>query len=521
MKRILLALVISLVVGASVHAVEAPVLPDYERALAAIFVFGDTGGWMGCGFVVGDGGLVLTTADLVTDSFGPKSKVTIKYPFVLSKYTGDAYRAEVVFVDRKTNLALLKLPIKGLPAVPLADADKLQKPPYPTLGQLLSGDMVGSRWDTRIYALGREIDAAKSSSKLAVKKWTAHGAALVETRGVRWLFLSRIDPDTNPPRAALVWRDDAGVVGIYNSKFIVEGGKKPANYGQCLPSSEILKQLAGAKLDLAGLTKVSEPTVKPDQSAKPALQAIWASMTELILGKWPGAEHDARALTEMRKDSALAHLLLGVALAGGGKRDEAIKSLDKAISIDTTAPGAYLTRAESYAFSGKSKEAEADFKKAVEQAPADFRPLVAMAGFLAVDKNRLDEAVELAKKAVALEPEHPGVRMAFGLILKQQHNYDQAIAELKTALDLSPDLGPARAALAATYESSGDLTSAEADFRELIKAEPKNPAALFALASFLADHDKKDEAKKLIAQILEMKPPKELETAAKELQKKL
>ena len=516
----LLVLVVLLFVLTAAIGVGAATATDPESALVAVFVFGDTAGWMGCGFVVGDGGWVVTTADLVSETVGPKTAVTVKFVTVVSAWTGDAYRAEAKFVDRKLNLALLKLPVKGLPSVPLAGADGFADAHSATIGQVLSGDQVGAKWETSLYALKRETQTGKPA-KLAVKQWTARNAALSESKGVNWLFLSRLNPEDNPPRAALLWRGGAGAVGVYNGRLVVGKGQKPATYGQCLPSIEIIKAFKSERVDEAVLRKVPDPTIPSNKTSAQALQNVWAALTNAILGRWPDAQKAAKALSELRPQNATAHLLLGVSLAGEGKAEEAIPSLNKAICLAPASPDAYFARALARASLKKTKEAEADLRTAAAKSPTDTKPLIALADLLSSDKARLAEAEGVAGKAVRLAPDHPGPKLTLALILKSRKSYDRAISELQAALAIAPNWGAAKAALAATYEAAGNLRLAEDQYRKLVESEPKNPDALFTLASFLADHDKKEEAKELLVKLFEMKPPKPLEEAAKKLQKKL
>ncbi|MDO8588799.1 MAG: tetratricopeptide repeat protein [Armatimonadota bacterium] len=519
MRTLALTLLLIAVVGAASVAAP-PKAADCSDALVAIFVFGDTRGWMGAGFLVGDGQWVVTMADVVTEKINAETKLTVKYATVLSPWTGESYRAEVKTVDMKKNLAVLRLPMKGLPAVPLAGADGFKKARAVTIGQIFSGEQVGNRWDTTIQALSREPNP-KRPAALVVRKWTAQNAVLSETKGIDWLFLSKMDPADNAPRASMVLREDGTAVGMYNSRLEVGEGKKPASYGQSLPSTELIKTLATLGVDAAGLRKASAPTIEPDKHAKQGLQLIWATLTQTILGKWTEARKNATSLLDLRPESPTANLLMGVTLAGGGKTEEAVKHMDKAISLDPNVPGGYFTRGAALASLKKTKEAEADFRKAIEQTPDDVKPMIALADLIAADKARRTEAAEIARKAVKTSPQDPLARMTLALILKSAGSYDQAIAELKEVLKIAPRWGEAKAALAAIYEASGDVASAETQYRDLVKAEPENPDALFTLASFLADHEKKTEAKELVTKLLAMKLPKELETAAKELEKKL
>lgn len=511
--------------GVAAQASSSP----YQDAMVAIFVFGNAGGWMGDGFLVGDGKYVVTTADIVTetipagptDSSGksaPAIKLPAKYVIVLSPWTGEAYRAEVKLpLETNKNLAILQMPMTGLPSAPLAASDKFQQTLPSTIGQLFSGDQVGRHWETFITAL-----TSGSTSKLSFKQWSARDAAYAENSDVNWLFLSKIDPPDLAPRASMVWRDGAGVVGLYNGKIAVGEGSKAPTYGQCLISTEIIKAMAKVGVDSPSLQKVPSPTVKKDDTAQQGIQLIWATLTDSILGKWSQALTTAQSLQTLRPESAMANLLLGTTLAGNGKLDDAIKSLDKAIKLDPDVPGGYSARGSALAVQGKTKEAEADLRKAVEKSPGDSKPLLALAGVVASTKSRSTEAAEIATKAVQIDPQSPWARLALGVYLKTAGRYDEAITQLKEVLKIVPQWGQAKAALAATYEASGDVAGAEKLYRELAEAEPKNPDAQFTLASFLADHDKKAEAKELVTKILAMENlPEGMKAAAEKLQKKL
>ena len=88
------------------------------------------------------------------------------------------------------------------------------------------------------------------------------------------------------------------------------------------------------------------------------------------------------------------------------------------------------------------------------------------------------------------------------------------------ALKLAPDWADAWLALGATFEAGNDKANAEKSYRKLVEKQPKNPAAMLALASFLADQGKKDEPLELIAKVraLTPAPPKEILDAAKALE---
>ena len=57
---------------------------------------------------------------LLQKKMGANTTQTSSYPIFISPYTGQAYECEIKAVDESLNVALLKLPVSGLPALPLA-----------------------------------------------------------------------------------------------------------------------------------------------------------------------------------------------------------------------------------------------------------------------------------------------------------------------------------------------------------------------------------------------------------------
>jgi serine protease Do len=68
---------------------------------------------LGSGFIISEDGYILTNAHVI----GKADEITVKL------IDGREFDAEVVGLDRPTDVALLKIEAKGLPTVPIADAD--------------------------------------------------------------------------------------------------------------------------------------------------------------------------------------------------------------------------------------------------------------------------------------------------------------------------------------------------------------------------------------------------------------
>jgi len=93
--------------------------------------------------------------------------------------------------------------------------------------------------------------------------------------------------------------------------------------------------------------------------------------------------------------------------------------------------------------------ADASFQRALELAPGDARVVNAAAGLERV-LGRVDRALELTGRAIALDPLSAPARRQAGLVYVIADRLDDAVASFKRALDLSPGSGLNHAFLAIT-----------------------------------------------------------------------
>lgn len=88
-----------------------------------------------------------------------------------------------------------------------------------------------------------------------------------------------------------------------------------------------------------------------------------------------------------------------------------------------------------------------------------------------------------------------------GEIRLRQEKYPDAIEYLNTALRLKPDLVRARLSLAEAYNSTGKAALAQAAFKKVLRLDPNNAEALFALAQIDIEKGEFDTALHLVEPI--------------------
>ncbi|MCX6343753.1 MAG: tetratricopeptide repeat protein [Armatimonadetes bacterium] len=489
-----------------------------DECMGVVRSTGDQSSWFSSCIVVGDGSWAITSWDAVTEKVGSTSTQTVRNPIFVSNYTGQAWQCEIKAINKDLNLALIKLPVKGLPAAPLAQMIDFTKAGCGTLGQLMSGDPIGNKWPTRICGIAREN--VGSGYKLMPSSWSASNVFVTDIGKYKWVFLINMSPTKLIPNGAIVARGSK-IVGMYLNKLVIKNGEQKQVFGRCAMSTEIVSYLADHGVDSASLYSPPAPTIKRGSNAAFQYQArLYSAVTA---GKPAAVLECARALVKLLPGDAQAKMMLGAALAGTGKFDEAIKALDEAEKIDPKLPALRVSRALALVGLKKKTEAETELLKAAQEAPNDTRPISALADFYFADPKTMDKAYTYAKKIITLAPDSPIAHLMLAKVAKRQKNYKESLDEIAKALQIAPEWSDAWFALGSTYEESGDKANAEKAYRKLVEKQPKNPLALMTLASFLADQNKKDEPLELLAKIraLSPAPPKELLDDVKTLEDKL
>ena len=483
-----------------------------------IRVFGDASSWMSSCFVVGDGSWVITTSDAIVEKPGPDTERAIRYPIFISHYNGQAYQCELKAHDRDLNLALLKLPVKGLPAAPLAQMSEFSKAAYGTMGQLMSGEPIGNLWSTEIYGITRE--KKDEIYRLEVSNWNAKKVFVTDIGKYKWPFLSDITPDTAVPNGSMVVRL-SNVVGLYINKLTITGGKMPVKFGRCVMSTEIASYLGKHGVDTATLYTPPKATIQREENADAAFQLQAKVYSQIGIGRADLALGYATDLVKILPKDAYAQMALGVALTGAGKFDDALKVFDEAAKLEALLPTLRTNRALALVGLQKRTEAEAELLKAAEEAPSDVRPVTALADFYLGDDATIDKALTYAKKATTMASDSPATLLLRARAEKRKKNYQDSINTIGEAIKLAPEWGDAYFALGSTFEQAGDKTNAETAYRKLVEKQPKNASSLLTLASFLADSGQKDEPIELITKVRALNPPKEVLDTAQALEDKI
>ena len=156
--------------------------------------------------------------------------------------------------------------------------------------------------------------------------------------------------------------------------------------------------------------------------------------------------------------------------------------------------------------------AEAAVRRAIQ-----LKPSSAMAHNeytrLLLSLGRFSEAITMAQKTLALDPNAPVYWLTEGVVLYNMRRLDDAEARFKRALELEPDFSSARRRLVRLYLVQGRLDEARETFRQL-EQQPSRNSIRVLRAQFEAMAGRAAEARRLLASVEDSYLVRDLPTAA-------
>jgi TolB-like protein/Tfp pilus assembly protein PilF/predicted Ser/Thr protein kinase len=143
--------------------------------------------------------------------------------------------------------------------------------------------------------------------------------------------------------------------------------------------------------------------------------------------------------------------------------DEAAR---KAVELDDTLPEAHAALAFGLANAWKWREAESEFRRALELNPNNSAAHYFYAVGCLAPQNRIDEALEQYRIALSLDPLSSIISANYALLLVQARRYPEALAQFQKILARDPNFPPAHLKLAQLYAATGRFPEAVSEMRK-------------------------------------------------------
>lgn len=166
---------------------------------------------------------------------------------------------------------------------------------------------------------------------------------------------------------------------------------------------------------------------------------------------YEGADRDLRegrtalglsALQEavaLAPDVPLYHNALGAVYLDLKRQPEALDELKRAVDLDGTYGAALHNLGVAYAEGGKWEEAVRTYKKALALPAYGNIDTYNNLGWAYYNLNRLQEAEEVLRLALKLDPKMVAASYHLGLVLVREGRRDEAKVEFRRARELAPD----------------------------------------------------------------------------------
>ena len=125
-------------------------------------------------------------------------------------------------------------------------------------------------------------------------------------------------------------------------------------------------------------------------------------------------------------------------------------------------PQVHYFRGTLFTFEGKTADAEREYRQELQISPQHVPAMIALAD-IDLDKNELNEADTLARKAVELAPSDPEAHHVLGRVLMSDGRDQASAKELEIAKRLAPDSPLVRSHLAMVYSRLGRTQAAKTE----------------------------------------------------------
>ena len=286
------------------------------------------------------------------------------------------------------------------------------------------------------------------------------------------------DPNNAAARAMLgkIYLESGNPVAAEKefARAIRLGGDKEA-LGLLLAKVLLMQGKLDDVLNKVGLGESASP------ESKAALIAIKGN-AYLIQGSSELAEKSYDSALALVKD--LPDALLGKARLHilGGKLDEAVTDVDRAIEQDSGNVEAWVLRAELMMQRNDLDAAQTSFSRALEITPGNIQAKLGMAVVL-TKRDDYTQAQALVSDVLQVIPHHPKGQYLNGLILLQKKDTDGAFDAFSQVLRVIPEHAPSAFLLGSIHYARQEFEQAEYFLQKVISLSPEHVMARKMLAA--------------------------------------
>jgi tetratricopeptide (TPR) repeat protein len=216
---------------------------------------------------------------------------------------------------------------------------------------------------------------------------------------------------------------------------------------------------------------------------------VMSALAQIRLARqnWTGAQEIAESIRRLSNGGGAADQIVGAALVGRNKYDEAIAAFQNAYDAAPTAAQPMDSLVGALVKANKKDQATIFLKSVLAKNPDDANALILL-GSLQASSGATDQALKSFLAAVKAQPTNAGGYQALATFYLNQKNYDEAIKVIQRGTQQLPNMIALHRTLADAFERTGDFETAISEYEFILDKQPGDLISANNLASLLLDY---------------------------------
>jgi tetratricopeptide (TPR) repeat protein len=224
-----------------------------------------------------------------------------------------------------------------------------------------------------------------------------------------------------------------------------------------------------------------------------AIQVL--GLSYFIVGRFSDAVPLLEATRSWAADNPELGNVLGQAYVQTRQADRARETFARLFGVAADSAAAHLITAQMMIRLEFESPAEAELRRAIEKDPK-LPQAQMLLGQIALFRGRLDEAIALTEREIAINPANALAFSQLGDARIRQSKWDEAITVLQKSIWLNPFYSAPYILLGKAYMKKGEMATAEGMLTRAIQYDPNNRSAHYLLAQLLQQMGRPQDAKR-------------------------
>ena len=182
-------------------------------------------------------------------------------------------------------------------------------------------------------------------------------------------------------------------------------------------------------------------------------------------------------------------------------RSRAQKAAEQALVLDANLAEAHSALGYVNHYNWNWSVAEQELKRAIELNPSYAQAHIGYASYL-MSLGRVQESLAEANRATELDPLSLSISVQRGFLLENARNYNEAIEQMRRVIAVDPNHYQAHWMLGHTYAVNKQFGEAIAEGEKAVELSERAPGALGILGMVYGFAERKEEAKKILKELL-------------------